>query len=134
MANDTLNDLMSFGHVVVSDGNGNVTEPSAPEYGPEVVYAKADADGQLIKQPGANDFDIDMFGYGDWDLMRGFTGQYSYRGAIMHQSEYIGGAMEDHIRANAGYYVAVVVDVLLIGETQESENDGWAVAFKQLSE
>lgn len=127
-----LNDLMTFGHVVVSDGHGNVTEPSSREYGPEVIYANADYDGQLIKLPGASDFDIDMCGYGDWELLRGFTGQHLYHGAIMHQSEYIGGALEDHIRQNAGYYVAVIVDVLPNLDADEPDNAGWAVAFKGL--
>lgn len=130
-----LHDLMGFGHVVVSDGKGNVSDEWQHPYGPEIVYAEADDDGQLVKYPGASDFAVDMAGYGDWELLRGFTGQYSYNGAIMHESEFIGGPLERHIRENAGYYVAVIVDVFPTdNEGQgESENAGWAVAFKEIS-
>jgi hypothetical protein len=134
--NTPLNELMSFGHVVYSDGNGNVTdEYDDTVFGPETVYVYLDADGQAIKQPGASDFDIDMAGYGDWQLLRGFTGQDSYNGAIMHASEYIGGGLERFIRENAGYYVAVIVDGLVDDPTGDAETvpDGWAVAFKDLT-
>lgn len=125
-----LNDVMRFGRVVVSDGRGNVTEPIDTEYGPDMVYAIADEDGQLVKDPATQDFYVDMCGYGDWELLRGFTGQCGYSGALMHPSECIGGALESHIRENAGYYVAVMVDLLPDDEDSESEMDSWAVAFK----
>jgi len=127
-----LNDLMGFGHVVLSDGKGNVTDDFKDTmYGPEVVYAELDEDGQCVKHPGNADFAIDMVGYGDWTLLRGFTGQYSYSGAIMHDSEYIGGRLEDHIRENAGYYVAVMVDGWPADDESESTPVGWAVAFHE---
>lgn len=118
---------MSFGHVVYSDGNGNVTDKyaAARVYGPEVVYQDLDADGQGI------DDEIHNLPEG-WTTLRGFTGQYGSNGPVMHASEYIGGALENHIRENAGYYVAVVVDGIGPDEASDDEEDtniGWAVAF-----
>lgn len=134
MTEQSLNELMSFGHVVVSDGQGNVTDEVGHPYGPEIVYVTLDGDGQAIKRPGAADFDIEMNGYGDWELLRGFTGQHGYNGAILHDSEYIGWGLETHIRENAGYYVAVIVDGLEDDPDGEAATVpvGWAVAFKDL--
>lgn len=132
-----LNDLMQFGHVVYSDGNGNVTDEAGtshgPEYvyGPEVLYADTDGDGNLVKYPGESDFHTDIGQYDGWTLLRGFTGQDSYNGALMHSSEYIGGGLERYIRENAGYYVAVMVDVMPDGDDAESEPDSWAVAYRE---
>jgi hypothetical protein len=132
MLTQTLNDLMSFGHVVLSDGQGDVTDKGFTVYGPEVVYAVADDEGNLIKNPGESDFAIDDLPE-EWTLLKGFTGQYSYNGAIMHPSEFIGGGLEDYIRENAGYYVAVIVDVFPTDNEgqDESENAGWAIAFQE---
>lgn len=130
MATRELNELMSFGHVVRSDGEGNVTDDFSPKpLANEVVYQVLDADGQ------SPDDEVEDL-YSGWTLLNGFTGQHGYRGAFMHSSEYIGGALEDHIKAHAGYYVAVVVDAMPQGdeesENEEPENIGWAVAFKEL--
>jgi hypothetical protein len=136
MFTKTLNDLMEFGHVVLSDGEGNVTDSDVPNnrytMANEVVYAIADSDGLLIKNTGESDFAIEDL-YPGWTLLRGFTGQHGYNGAILHPSECIGGGLERHIRENAGYYVAVIVDVLPTDNEgqDESENAGWAVAFKE---
>jgi len=43
-----------------------------------------------------------------WTLMNGYSHQNSYGGPIMHNSEYIGGAMEQDILSTPGYYVALV--------------------------
>ena len=133
----SLNDLMEFGRVVRSDGAGNVSDSDVPDsvqYGaPEMVYVLLDSDGQAIRRPGESDFHIvDL--PDDWTLLTGFTGQYGYSGALMHQSEFIGGGLERHIRENAGYYVAVIVDGLVDDPTGEvkTEPDSWAVAFKEL--
>lgn len=125
-----LNDLMEFGHIVLSDGNGNVTDDYTDTmYGPEMAYVYLDADGQMV------DNTVEMGGYGDWELLTGFTGQYGYSGPIMHDSEYIGGRLETHIRENAGYYVAVIVDGLTEDVTaDENVPVGWALAFKEKGE
>lgn len=116
----TLNDLMSFGHVVFSDGKGNVYGDHI--HATEIVYQELDDDGQCI------DDKIHCLPEG-WETLSGFTGQYSYNGPVMHPSEYIGGGLERYIRENAGYYVALVVDGIG-GPDDEDNNIGWAVAFK----
>lgn len=123
----TLNDLMSFGHVVYSNGTGVVigslvTAPLANE----VVYQMLDSDGQCV-----DDEIHDL--YQGWELLRGFTGQYGYNGPVMHPSEFIGGRLEDHIRDNAGYYVAVAVEGMPedYDGVRDDEIIGWAVAFKE---
>lgn len=123
----TLNDLMEFGHVVYSDGNGNVTENyDRRMYGPEVVYAEVDSDGQLTGDP------VDMAGFNDWELLKGFSNQEtSFMTEILHPSEFIGGGLERHIRENAGYYVAVTVDSLDNKDDGGDGSVGWAVAFKE---
>lgn len=49
----------------------------------------------------------------------------------MHASEFIGGDLERHILSNPGLYVAVVVDGLRTEETDDDDNIGWAVAYKE---
>jgi len=119
----SLNDLMEFGRVVRSDGAGNVSDSDVPDsvqYGaPEMVYVLLDSDGQAIRDWAVgSDFTIEGVP-DDWTLLTGFTGQYGYNGALMHPSEFIGGGLERHIRENAGYYVAVIVDGLLDDPTGE---------------
>ena len=126
-----LKDLMEFGQVVRSDGEGDVQALAYDDpiniSGPESAYEDLDSDGQSTGEPS-------MAGYErhGWSLLTGFTGQYGYRGATMHPSEFIGGRLEDHIRENAGYYVAVTVDGLGATEDEDAEGPiGWAVAFKE---
>jgi len=117
-----LNELMSFGHVVRSDGAGTVIE-AGEVAGPEILMVDIDKNGQ------ADDPDL-TWDWSEWTLLRGFTGQYGYHGPIMHESEFIGGGLERHIRENAGYYVAVIVDGYPPDDNAESVPVGWAVAFK----
>lgn len=124
---DTLNDLMTFGHIVQSDGNGNVGDTESYEFGPETVHVELDADEQMSEEPRLSEV-----GYGDWELLTGFTGQYGYRGAVMHDSEFVGGDLERHIRETAGLFVTVIVDGELSEESAESVPVGWAIAFREL--
>jgi hypothetical protein len=48
----------------------------------------------------------------------------------MHESEYVGGALERYIRENAGHYVIVVVTGL--NPIDESDIVGWAVAYRDI--
>lgn len=117
-----LNEQMEFGLVVASHGNGTVVRDQT-EYANEVVYLNLDADGQLL-----NDDLIDVLP--GWSALSGFTGQYSYNGPVMHASEYIGGGLERHIRENAGFYVAVLVDGIPEDENGENPSIGWAILFR----
>jgi hypothetical protein len=46
-----------------------------------------------------------------WEALTGYTGQWSYNGAVMHASEYLGGGLARDILAEPGVYVVVVVNV-----------------------
>lgn len=124
----TLNELMSFGHVIRVHSDGTVTEPHGM-HGPEAVYQELDQDGQCI------DDEIHDMPAG-WSLMTsGYTGQYGYDGPVMHPSEYIGGQLAQDILASPGYYVAVTVDGMPYGDDESADDDdlsiGWAVAYKE---
>jgi len=76
-----------------------------------------------------------------WELLSGFSGQYSYSGPIMHNSEFVGGGLERHILETPGYWVAVVVESHC-QYTQENCSEesgcdcdpaGWAVAHKEFT-
>lgn len=143
----TLNELMSFEHVIRVAEDGTITEPGFS------IYAELFVDSE-----GEDNFYLEA----GWKLLEGFTGQYSYNGPVMHSSEFIGGGLERHIRETPGYYVALVVDGTekhswgesrftgnvscsncgtipldeddLEGECTSQEPAGWAVAFKPLEE
>lgn len=135
-----LNALMSIDHVVLVLDNGNVTH--CPEgdgvYAPEVVcdYDGPFADAQISKA-----HDAAMIAYIEsqgWKVETGWTRQHGYRGPIMHVSEYIGGALADHIRETPGYWVACSVEIHpgeedpeYDGGNGESETAGWIVAHRE---
>lgn len=107
---DSLNDLMAFDHVIRVHDDGTVTEPKG-------IWAPELHDGELSQGGTA--------GTG-WSLMDGWSGQYGYSGPMMHQSEFIGGRMADHILTTPGLYVALV-------DYCDDDDNGpteWAVAFK----
>lgn len=115
----TLNDIMELDAVVEIGPDGEPTERldlHAPD-----VYQELDDEGSAIGEPTVG---------GDWELLTGFTGQYGYRGAALHSSEYVGGGLERHIRANPGLYVATTVTYL--GPEEEYDPDSWVVAFRPL--
>lgn len=54
-----------------------------------------------------NDVEIDSE---DWEPLTGYTGQYSYHGAVMHASERFAGRIYRDVMAEPGVYVLVVVE------------------------
>lgn len=60
---------------------------------------------EVSNDPGG---DITIHGTG-WTALIGFTSQYSYRGAVMHPSEYLGGRLERFILDNPGVYAVTEV-------------------------
>jgi hypothetical protein len=102
-----LNDDMDFDHVIEVHADGSVTDARGV-YAPEL-------------------YDDELMGDG-WELMDGYSGQDRYSGPIMHNSEFIGGQMEQDILANPGYYVALVNN-----SSEDEEGEGWAVAYKPTS-
>ena len=112
MTKKPLNTIMEFDHIVTVHSDGSVTD------GPDSIYAPELWEGQLE-------------GCSEWELLTGFSGQSShmgrYLGPIMHNSEFIGGALEDYILENPGIYVAIVSNYFA-DDDDEPESDGWAVA------
>lgn len=92
--------------------------------GPDEVFFDSDKQGQ------AND--LDLCGNTDWEPLTGYSGQYGYRGACMHSSEFIGGGLARDILNNDGTYCLVAV-YSWDTESVPSENgygaepDSWAV-------
>jgi hypothetical protein len=110
-----LNDLKEVDHVIVVDFDGSVTDA------PDGIYAPTLAEEHVWGDP-----------HGPrWQLMGGYTGQYGYRGPIMHPSEFIGGRLARDIMAQPGYYAAVTSHSCTDGCESEclSEPDGWAVVY-----
>lgn len=133
---DNLNDVMSFDHVICVHEDGTVTEGHTLLEPDITMYVDADGqdiygDAELIKQ---------AKGYRDsWELLSGFTGQYGYNGVVLHQSEFIGGGLADHILSTPGYYVAVTVECEgPENDRDENENSeepaGWVVAYRAIEE
>jgi hypothetical protein len=134
-----LNDKMDIDHVIRITPDGTVADAPG-EYAPEVIVL-LDEDGQIT-----NDAEAELIRSVEaqgWELMTGYTGQFSYHGPIMHPSEYIGGRLALDIRERPGLYVAVEVSGLVdvpeghedttdLAKLREMENDpiGWVVARK----
>lgn len=105
-----LSYLMDFDHPIVIGEDGTVTD------GPTSLYAPDLFDGEL---------DSDK-----WEMMNGYSGQDSYAGPVMHDSEFIGGGMARDILGTPGTYVAVVGCWSPDEDDEDDEYaiEGWAVA------
>lgn len=89
------------------------------EYAPSVYHSET------------NDVDID----GDsWKCLTGMTGQYSYNGAVMHSSEFVGNSIAERLEElsedSDGQIVFALVTVECI---DDDEPAGWAIAYKDVS-
>lgn len=141
-----IRDLMQFDHVVAVMPDGRVIDTDEhfnllDVHAPEVVmdYDGPFADAQLSKQ-----HDADMVAYlksQGWEVLNGYSGQHSYSGPVMHTSEFIGGALEERIREEPGFWVALTVDIHPKEDDPEYNNGsgesdavGWIVARKIGSE
>lgn len=134
-----LNEIMEFDHVIKVNADLTIDE-STSDVNPYFELRT------YLENPGtwewSSDEELTSSLPEGWELLRGFTGQYSYNGPVMHNSEYIGGGLERHIRETPGYYVALVVEsdcgYTQEGCTEESGCDcepaGWAIAYKPLQE
>lgn len=119
----TLNDLMQCDHVIRVREDGTIDDRVEGVWAPE-VHIDTDEDGQITREHEQQMIrDVESEG---WQLLTGWTGQYlSAHSPIMHPSEYIGGALEEHIRETPGLYAAVSV------EDGTEEGVGWAVAYRE---
>ncbi len=89
---------VDFDHPFEIRADRSVHSHDTAAHVPDVVHVE--------DQQAPNDIDIQGDG---WEALTGFTGQYSYNGAVMHPSEYIGGGMEDWLLAHPGVYVVTEV-------------------------
>lgn len=109
-----LNRIMDLGHVIRVNPDGTIDEhparshPGTP-YAPESVMM-TDHDGQI--RDGDEEDWIRRVRDAGWEPERGWTGQYGYSGPVMHASEFVGGALADHVAETPGLWVAVEVSCL----------------------
>ena len=106
-----LQRIADFDHpfTVAADGSLDHAEGT---YAPDVFNSET------------NDIDIDGPA---WEALTGYTGQYSYSGAVMHPSEYLGGRLAQDILATPGTYVVVAVECYPTDGDPEPEPAGWAI-------
>lgn len=124
MTERTLNDIMEIDHVIRVSADGVISEDTPGIYAPEVFIPTHD--GQILA-----DDEQEMTNYlrgQGWEPVTGWSGQYSYAGPIMHPSEYVGGALETHIRETPGYWVACVATC------DDDEIAGWLLLFREIPE
>lgn len=129
MTADKLNDVMQFESVIEVHEDGTVS--GTDKYRAPELYMEVDKDGQSIHAD-----DSDIIGQAEregWELLTGYSGQYSYRGPVMADAEYIGGGLARDILAEPGIYVSVIVNVTAPEDAPNAEEieetpAGWAVA------
>ncbi|MDE8647579.1 hypothetical protein [Rhodococcus qingshengii] len=115
----SLNDQMELGHVIEVTAKGEILD-SYDAYVESSVEQPLDSNGDAIGEPEPPS---------GWTFLRGFSGQQSYSGPVLHTSEFVAGGLEKHIRENPGLYVALSVEATEDGE-DESTGVGWVVAHK----
>jgi hypothetical protein len=118
-ANESLDSLMQMDHVIRVDESGLVHDDVWGVYAPEISIGTAD-DGISILDEHEQQLIKDMAREG-WAVESGWSGQNSglYDGPIMHDSEFIGGHLAEHVIGTPGYWVACAVDV----DSVECPND-----------
>ena len=110
-----LNRVMELDHVIRVDVHGNVIDADhnrREEWAPE-LEVNVDAEPRVVGIPVGQ--------VEGWTLLTGWTGQHGYNGAVMHSSEYVGGALAEHVLSTPGLWVALAVE-------HEGELSGWALA------
>jgi len=136
LAGPTAHFHPEFNAVYGIDREGNILAPDG-EYAPDVTH---DPDGDVLidggptKSASNNSFDVNS----GWDVLTGHTGQYGYRGAVMHPSELWGAWAIDHLTTIADsdlieYVLFAVVEVRdEDGDYPEGDPIGWAVIYKEI--
>ena len=84
----SLHDQIEFDHPFVVNEDGTISD--SPLYAPTLH------DGQLDSSA--------------WEMLNGYSMQDSYAGPIMHNSEYVGGLLEQDILSTPGTYCLVVAN------------------------
>ena len=114
---DKLNSVMESDHVIRVHDDATVSdEPGV--YAPEIYNVVT-----------MDDFQNDI-----WELLNGWSGQDGYAGPIMHDSEYIGGALAKYILETPGVYVVCAAYYNTEENDEESFIEGWAIATRKDSD
>ena len=101
----TLDEMFSDYSVVRSAGTGELVG---------ITILESQGQPYFEEDPDGDDHSLET----GWELLTGFSGQYSYNGPGMHASEYIGGGLAQHILDTTGLYTVLYGD------------DCWYVAHK----
>lgn len=134
-----LNSFMQIDHVVYVREDGTVTDDREITRGMYAPSVSCEYDGPFVDAQISDDQERDMYASvksdSGWELLSGWSrggGLY-----IMHPSEYVGGALAEHIRETPGYWVVVTVelnpqenDPEYNDGNGESESAGWALAYR----
>lgn len=93
--------------------DGEVSDAPGDIYAPDVYHDDVD--------------DVDIQGDG-WSALTGMTGQYSYHGAVMHPSEFIGGGIARALVED--FDAGTVFVVVVVGDLDDDEPVGWAILYR----
>lgn len=123
---DSLDSLMQMDHVIRVDSEGLVHNNASGVFAPEITINVAD-DGMSVLKEHEEKFVRDMARLG-WSVESGWSGQNSgrYNGPIMHDSEFIGGSLAEHILTTPGYWVACVATTL-----DPEDDEGWVLLHQE---
>ena len=113
----SLSDIMDFDHVITVRPDGAIED--APNVYATELFQWEQEDGTWVEELSTRE---------PWELLSGFTGQYGYRGPMMHASEQIGGGLAEHIVTHPGLYVALYPSVIAL-DGSDADPDSWAVAY-----
>jgi hypothetical protein len=111
-------DKLDFDHPFMIR-NGTVTDAPANTYAPTVTH---DAD---------NDISIDQLPGNTWQAISGFTGQYSYNGAVMHSSEGVSDAIAEFLAEVASDAPGTVFAVVTVADDEDDDAIGWTVVYRE---
>lgn len=121
----TLDDALEIDHPVWVTPLGtwqDVPRDLPAVHAPEIAL-DLDNDGQLLLN--ADDEVRRIATSAGWDVLDGYSGQYGYRGPIMHASEFVSGRLEDDIMAEPGVYVVTTVECVTLDGDREETPAGW---------
>lgn len=103
-----LSDAMAFDHPIRVHEDGSISDV-------EGYYAPEFYSGEIESNTG-------------WTVVTGWSGQYNYSGPVMHDSEYIGGALAKHILETPGIWVCAVC------HWDHDYIEGWGLFFREINE
>lgn len=123
-----LDRKMEPGAVIMVRADGSIEDAPAVIYAPELTMGCLDDDAGSILTEHETAY-IEAARAQGWEILAGWSGQYSYHGLCMHSSEFIGGNLAKHIQETPGLWAAITVDT-----ESGAEPDSWALAYREATE